>query len=335
MDALQFSVIRWLFDELEDFVITSRNVEEDEMSLNYAIRDIVMDRGADLYEGGIDVYRGRAYNSGYGMLSSVEDGQIRFRTVEARAGGFYENMLSRDTDHWTHGYKQNPDLILCARDRAFFLRAELKAPGDQPNVRCWNAPFRKEVLKDVDQHINHDPNSCLLMVMSEMAFRRSRGEPWEDSYLYRQRVRGGVPPVGHTIPFPSIDELIAAGALENSVEDTLRWRWFCRRTNDCRNERCRCHGERYNPEPVPPSRTTEFRVLYRLYPQTAMQARQFTRGTDSYHSVGAGFVCTACEFSGLAGDIEQHYREEHSELRTVRTPEYRVVVAITQPEPEE
>jgi hypothetical protein len=171
------------------------------------------------------------------------------------------------------------------------------------------------------------------MVMSEMAFRRSRAEPWQDSYLYSLKSRGGEPAVGHTIPFQSVEQLLAAGALENSIEGTLSWRWFCQRTADCRNVRCKCKasgGDKYEPEEVDEDDGVVLRVLYRLYPQTAMQGREFTRGTDSYRRIQRGYVCNACDFSGSALDIEQHYREDHSELRETRVPEYRVVVAITQ-----
>ena len=303
------------------------------MSLNYAIRDIVMDHGHNFHNTGIDVYRGRSYNTDFAILSSsTSDGLIQFRTVPAREGGFYQEMLSRDTEHWTHGYKQNPDVILSARDESFFLRAELKSPGDQPNVRCWNAPFRKEVLKDVNQHVIHDNNTCLFMVMSEMAYRRSRGEPWEDSSAYRERLRGGEPPVGHTIPFPTIEGLLAMGASNHPVEGTISWRWFCQRTPNCIHERCVCKSTEYEPEEIDEENSIELRALYRLYPQTALVPREFTRGTDSYEKVGNRFQCTVCEFTGRAVDIENHYRDAHAHLRITRVPEYRLVVAITQNE---
>ena len=89
MDAIQFSFIHWLTNELENYVIASRNVEEDEMSLNYAIRDIVMDHGHNFHNTGIDVYRGRSYNTDFAILSSsTSDGLIQFRTVPARKGDF-------------------------------------------------------------------------------------------------------------------------------------------------------------------------------------------------------------------------------------------------------
>ena len=60
-----------------------------------------------------------------------------------------------------------------ARDESF-SESRIEITRGSANVRCWNAPSRKEVLKDVNQHVIHDNNTCLFMVMSEMAYRRSR-----------------------------------------------------------------------------------------------------------------------------------------------------------------
>ena len=84
-------------------------------------------------------------------------------------------------------------------------------------------------------------------------------------------------------------------------------------------------------------RGQQLRAIYRLYEQNAMVARTFTLGSDSYERLGLGqFSCTECNnIFPTPLETEQHYRTDHPEVRETMTPRYRVVVAITQTEPEE
>ena len=294
------------------------------MSLNYAINDIIRMRGHLHSPPGIDMIRGRSYQTDYCILSHEDNGLVAYRYEHARDGNYYAQILDPDSLTWTHNGRSKPDIMAVHRDREFHFRLELKAPGDQPDVRCWNQPFRGQIIDDLNTHVCHDPNTALLMVMSEMAYRRSRGESWEDAYAYSLRKEGGIPPVGprnHTIPLPELQHLIDSGADTVPLVENLSW-----------------NGD-------------DLRVIYRLYRPTSMETRPFTQGTESNEWInGQGHgICLGCgqRFNQDNGDpnmdnwrkvkeaIEQHYREEHSELRTVRTPEYRVVVAITQTEPEE
>ena len=305
MDANQYSVLSWLVDQLEDFVTNSRDVGEDEMSLNYAVGDILRVASPTAFPPGYAIIRGRAYNTNYCILSHDENGRVAYRYALARGEGFVAEILDNTHTNWTHGGRSKPDIIAVHRGVDIHFRLELKAPGDQPDVRCWNQPFRGHIIDDLDTHVSNDPNTALLMVMSEMAYRRSRGEPWEDCEAYALRTRGGVPPVGDTIDFPTVEDLLLGGADSVNLE-----RPFVR------------DGQ-------------ILRAIYRLYVQTAMAPRQFTQGSISYESLGPlQHSCTECEVVfNTPGEVEEHYRVDHPEAREMMTPQYRVVVAVTQLEP--
>jgi hypothetical protein len=66
-----------------------------------------------------------------------------------------------------------------------------------------------------------------------------------------------------------------------------------------------------------------------------MAPRQFTQGSISYESLGPlQHSCTECEVVfNTPGEVEEHYRVDHPEAREMMTPQYRVVVAVTQLEP--
>jgi len=309
-------LLGWLVDELEEFVTTSPHVEEDEMSLNYAINDIIRMRGHLHSPPGIDMIRGRAYNTNYCILSYEQNGLVAYRYEPARDGNYYAQILDPASPSWSHRGRSKPDIMAVHRNQEFHFRLELKAPGDQPDVRCWNEPFRRQIIDDLNRHVRQDPNTALLMVMSEMAYRRSRGETWEDLAPYNLRAAGGIPPVGDIIPFPELQHLIDANADETPLVENLQW-----------------EGD-------------ELRVIYRLYRPTSMETRTFIIGSISGRWINGerhGF-CSACaqrfdqnnrdpdmdSWNKVMQTIEQHYRNEHPGLRETREPEYRVVVGITQ-----
>ena len=78
----------------------------------------------------------------------------------------------------------------------------------------------------------------------------------------------------------------------------------------------------------------QLRAIYRLYVEDSMAPRVFTRGSESSERVGRGqWSCTECNnIFPTKREAEEHYRVEHPEARETITPQYRVVVAITQPE---
>jgi hypothetical protein len=301
MDTDQYAVLYWLVNELEDFVITSRDVGEDEMSLNYAVGEILRSSSPAVFPPGYDVIRGRAYNTKYCIISYDDNGQVGYRYEPARGGGFIARILDNQGPNWTHTGRSKPDIMAVHRRDNIHFRLELKAPGDQPDVRCWNQPFRGQIIEDIDLHVSNDSNTALLMVMSEMAYRRSRGEPWEDHEAYEKKVRGGVPPVGGSLPFPTVQDLVVSNAAVQNLERPFLWQG------------------------------RQLRVIYRLYTQTAMLPRQFIQGSVSFQKQGNRYSCIECgNFFRTATQTEEHFRDTHPAARPVMTPQYRVVVAITQ-----
>ena len=303
MDANQYNILFWLINQLEEFVINSKDVGEDEMSLNYAVSNILRIASPQAFPPGYAVIRGRAYDTNYCIISYEEDGKVAYRYELARGEGFIAEVLDNSSADWTHGGRSKPDIIAVHRDENLHFRLELKAPGDQPDVRCWNQPFRGQIIDDIDVHVSNDPNTALLMVMSEMSYRRSRGEAWEDSEAYSLRYWGGIPPVGDIIDdFPTVEELILQNAESANLELPFHW-----------------NGQ-------------QLRAIFRLYEQNAMVPRVFTRGSDSSEQVGVGqWSCTGCNnIFPTKRETEEHYRAEHPEARETMTPQYRVVVAITQ-----